>query len=302
MDSIATTMYTNGKYHSAGQNNASTLMQAFNYGTAAFEGIKAFYNNDKHCWFLFRPDQHFARLRRSASALGIDLAITYDEFVGVISKLIKKNDLRTDVYIRPLVYRSEMGVGLFRPSGYGLSIFIQSIVVSVPQAFRCCFVSQRRPVDGSYSVKIAGNYVLSFLSQSEAAQKGHDIGILLSANGYVSEASVMNLFFVKNGKLFTPSLACGPLDGITRKSVMELATKELGKTVREGKFRAARLIEADEVFLCGTGSGINYVRQIEGRTFEFGLKNLLASTLRSLYDDTTRGKMPQRADWLLPVR
>jgi branched-chain amino acid aminotransferase len=294
-------MYTNGKYHSVRLNNASTLMQAFNYGTAAFEGMKAFYQRDKHCWFLFRPDQHYARLKRSAAALGIDLAMTFDEFVGVISKLIKKNDLRTDVYIRPLVYRSEKGVGVSRPSGYGLSVFIQSMTSAAPRAFRCCFVSQRRPVDGSYAIKISGNYVLSFFSQREATQQSRDIGILLSVNGYVSEASVMNLFFVKEGKLFTPSLACGPLDGITRKSLMELAAKELRIRVFEGKYHTARLLEADEVFLCGTGSGINYVRQIEGRTFKLSCRNLLAPRLRALYGDVVHGKVSQRADWLLPV-
>ncbi|MBI5266169.1 MAG: aminotransferase class IV, partial [candidate division Zixibacteria bacterium] len=237
-------MYTNGRYHDARQNNASTRMQAFNYGTAAFEGMKACYDKRARRWLLFRPDQHYARLKRSAAAIGIDFTETYDRFVAVITALIRRNDIRTDIYIRPLVYRDEKGVGLARPSGYGLSVFIQSMPATPPQTYRCCIVPQRRPVDGSGSIKLAGNYILSFLAHRAAVERGFDIAILRSTSGYISEASVMNLFFVSDGKLFTPSLACGPLDGITRRTIIELARHELGITVTEGKYRAARLLSA----------------------------------------------------------
>lgn len=294
-------MYTNGKYHLSSKDNASTMMQAFNYGTAAFEGMKAFYLSERQNWYIFRPDQHYARLKRSVALLGLDFQVTLDEFVGIIATLLKKNNIRSDVYIRPLVYRSEKGAGLTKPSGCGVSIFTQQMPHVSSDGFRCCLVSQRRPVDGTFSVKLAGNYLLSFLSHNEAVRKGYEIGILLSTNGYVSEASVMNLFFIKSGKLFTPSLACGPLNGITRMSIMELARNELGVRVFEGRYRPARMLDADEVFLCGTGSGISFVRQIEKRRFHLDSKELLAPKLRTLYHDATHGRLRQYADWLVPV-
>ena len=295
-------MYTNGRFHDARQNNASTQMQAFNYGTAAFEGMRACYDEDAHHWLLFRPDQHYARLKRSANAIGIDLRETYDRFVAIIATLIRRNDIRSDVYIRPLVYRDEKGVGLTRPSGYGLSVFIQSMPAAPPRAFRACIVPQRRPVDKSCSVKLSGNYLLSFFAHHAAVQNGFDVGLLCSTTGFVSEASVMNLFFVKDGKLFTPSLACGTLDGITRKSILELAGCELGIPVTDGKYRTGRLLSADELFLTGTGSGINYVRQIESQKFALNGQRLLAPKLRNLYDDAIHGRIPGRMDWLLSVR
>lgn len=297
-----TYMYTDGKFHSTQKNNASTMMQAFNYGTAAFEGMRAYYRRDEDNWFLFRPDRHFARLLRSATALGIDLHMTCDEFVSVISALIRKNHERTDLYIRPLVFRNAKGVGLTKASGYGFSVFTQPMSPAPPRVLRCCFVPQRRPIDGSYTVKLAGNYVLSFLSHSEAERKRYDAGILLSNDGYVSESSVMNLFFVRDGKLFTPSLQCGALDGITRQSIIELSQKVLRIKVAEGKYRPARLLDADEVFLCGTGSGINYVGQIERRRFSLKQRDSLAPKLRALYGDAIAGKIPIFLDWLVPVR
>jgi branched-chain amino acid aminotransferase len=294
-------LYTDGRFQSTDKNNVSTMVQAFNYGTAAFEGMKAFYSKERGKWSLFRPEEHYRRLKRSTAMLDIKLEMSLDEFVGIIATLIKKNNDQSDVYIRPIVFRSLKGVGLSKPSGYGVSIFTQPIPYSSANKFRCCFVSQRRPVDGTYSVKITGNYALSFFSQREAKSKGYDIGILLSTNGYVSEASAMNLFFVEAGKLFTPSLACGPLNGITRKSIIQLANEELGIRVFEGKYRPARLLEADEVFFCGTGSGINYVRQIEKRKYSLAKTSSIARKISGLMAAVTQGEVSRFSDWLRPL-
>lgn len=294
-------LYTDGRFLSTDKDNVSTMVQAFNYGTAAFEGMKAFFSKERKEWSLFRPDEHYQRLKRSTAMLDIDFEMSLDEFVNVIATLIKRNNDRSDVYIRPIVFRSRKGVGLVKPSEYGVSIFTQPIPHGSANEYRCCFVSQRRPIDGTYSVKITGNYVLSFFSQREATNKGCDVGILLSTSGYVSEASVMNLFFVENGKLHTPSLACGPLAGITRKSVMQLAGAELGIKVIEGKYRPARLIEADEVFFCGTGSGINYARQLEKRKFNLSNVNSIAKRISGLLAAVTRSEVSRYSDWLWPL-
>jgi len=295
------TMYTNGTFHSANVNNASTMMQAFNYGTAAFEGMKAFYDGAGKEWLLFRPDQHLARLKRSAAVINIDFKMTVGEYVGIVSKLLRKNCFASDVYIRPLVYRSEPGVGMARPSGHGVSIFIQPSSPPSPDRLRCCIVPQRRPTDGSYSVKLAGNYVLSFLSHQYAVAQEYDTGILLSVDGYLSEASVMNLFFVRDGELFTPSLACGALDGITRKSVIELARRTLGIRVHEGKYRPSRLEEADELFFTGTGSGIRAASQLGRRRVKTEGKGAICSQLRETYGDVVHGKLRGYEEWTVRV-
>jgi len=296
------TVYTEGKYHSASQNNVSSMMQAFNYGTAAFEGMKAYYHTDEKKWSIYRPDQYYQRLLKSCSMIDIELGLTFDQFVGIISKLIKKNDLRSHVYIRPLAYRSEKGVGLTRPSSCGVSIFVQGLPHKSGNQFRCCFVPQRRPVDGSYSGKLTGNYLLSYLSHKSAQKRGFDVGILNSSENYLSEASIMNLFFVRAGKLFTPSLECGALAGITRRSVLQLAQEVLGLKVSEGKYRQSSLLEATEVFFTGTGSGVNYVKQVEKKKYSLSQKNRLAVELDKVLTSVCSGKESRYADWLVEVK
>lgn len=294
-------MYTNGKYHAPSVNNVSTMMQAMNYGTAAFEGMKAFYVEDRKGWFLFRPEKYYQRLCRSAGMIGLDFKLSFEEFVGIISRLIRKNNVRADTYIRPLVYREEKGVGLMRPSTYGVSIFIQSIPFSSANQFRCCFVSQKRPTDGTYSGKLTGNYLLSFFSAQEAKDKGYDVGILSSTEGHAAEASIMNLFFVKDGKLFTPALDCGPLAGITRLSIIQLTKEMLKMKVTEGKYRREKLLEADEIFFTGTGSGVNYVKQLERRKFNLERKGQIAPQLAAIFEDVVRLRNDCYQDWLVKV-
>ncbi len=296
------TVYTDGKFHSASQNNVSSMMQAFNYGTAAFEGMKAYYHKDKKKWFIYRPDQYFQRLQKSCSMIDIDPKLSLDRFVDIISRLIKKEDMRTDVYIRPLVYRCEKAVGLTRPSGSGVSIFVQDLPHSSGNQFRCCFVPQRRPVDGSYSGKLTGNYLLSYLSHKAAQKRGFDIAILNSSEGYLSEASVMNLFMVSGGKLLTPSLDCGALAGITRRSILQLAQEVLGVRVAEGKYREKKLLEADEVFFTGTGSGVNYVKQVESTKYKLSGKNRLAVQIDEVLTSVCQGRESKYADWLVEVK
>jgi branched-chain amino acid aminotransferase len=294
-------MYTDGTFHSVDKNNVSTMMQAFNYGLTAFEGMRAFYRSKEKNWYLFRPDRHYARLCRSVRALGNDFPMKEREFVSAIGSLIRKNNQKMDLYIRPLVYRNALGVGLTKPSGVGVSIFTQSLPHPSTDPLRCCFVSQRRPVDGSYSVKLSGNYVLSYFSHAEAQRKGFDVGLLLSNDGFLSESSVMNLFFVNHGNLCTPSLDCGPLDGVTRRSIIELAKVSLSIKVREGKYRPAALLTADEVFLCGTGSGIISLARIESRRLKLKRSKLLAPQLQALYSAVIAGHRPEFRDWLVPV-
>ncbi len=294
-------MYTDGVYHSADRPTIFATMQAFNYGTAAFEGMKAYYKRRAGDWYLFRPDQHYARLTRSADMIDIKVPLSFDEFTQVLSKLLARNNIKTDCYIRPLVYRNARGVGLTRPSEAGLSIFIQASPPKRPRAYRCVLVPQARPTDGSYAVKLSGNYVLSFIAQQEAIRQGADTGILLSNDGYLSEATVMNLFFISDGRLYTPSLLCGALDGITRRSVIELAKRELNVTTIEGGFHSPRLSRADEALLCGTGSGINAISSFGSRKFDLRRKSRLTPQIQFLYRAVCRGRLRGYEDWLVPV-
>jgi len=294
-------LYLNGKYKSVKSEFSFPMLQSFNYGTAAFEGMKAFYRKCERNWYLFRPDQHYNRLKRAAGLIDIRLDFNRSQFIKIISRLIRKNNVRSDIYIRPIVYRDNKGVGLTRPSGSGFSIYLQSTPPRTPGKFSCCLVSQRRPTDGTFNVKLVGNYLLSYFAQKEATAKKFDLGILLSSDGFLSEASLMNLFFIKNNRVYTPSMDCGPLDGITRKSVIQIIREQLGLSVSEGKYRWSRLEGADEIFLTGTGSGINFISRLGKRKFNLKNRNLIGKKVWSIYNDVIYGKNNLYNIWLVEI-
>jgi len=152
-------LYLNGKYYPIDSPHIPITTHAFNYGTAAFEGLRAYFRRNKKTWVLFRPDRHFQRLKKSTAFLGIDFRMSYKEFIDIIARLLKKNNVRKDLYIRPIVYLNARGVGLKKPSGYSVAMYLYDIPVTSPRSLTACFVTQRRPIDGSYSSKITGNYV-----------------------------------------------------------------------------------------------------------------------------------------------
>jgi len=129
---------------------------------------------------------------------------------------------------------------------------------------------------------------------------GYNSGILLSSDGFISEAWAMNLFFVKGRKLFTPSLACGALEGVTRDSVIHIARSVLRLRVYEGKYRSSRLQSAEEIILVGTGSGINNIKKL-GKHNLPRKKTPLACELWRVYISCIRGELPDKFGWLVPI-
>ena len=232
--------------------------------------------------------------------LGIDWDMTYERFARAVCRLILKNDLRKDLYIRPIVYHAAEGVGLTRTDNHKLAIYVQLMPFRKAGRKSVCLVPQRRPTDGSCSVKIAGNYALSFMAQSSAREKGFSAGIMLSSDGYLSEAAVMNLFWVRDGALFTPSLDCGPLPGITRDCVITIARELLGVKVCEGKYRPRALLSADEIFLCGTGTAIAPVDRFGDRQLSVR-KDSLTAQIWSHYRRILRSRPRKYSDWFRSV-
>lgn len=180
-------------------------------------------------------------------------------------------------------------------------MFLEPQTIKVPKVLSTCIVSPKRPTDGSFNVKLSGNYLLSYFAQKEALAQKCDLGIMLSTDNYLSEATIMNLFFVKNDKIFTPSIACGALDGITRRSVMEIISKIMGRKVYEGKYRPGHLANADSAFLTGTGSGINVVSQFNKAKFSTAKSKHLAYKLFEIYAQITRGQNDQFGHWLTVI-
>ena len=293
-------IYFDGSFIKDDKPNVRIAGHPLNYGVAAFEGMRALWDGKNKTWYFFRPDRHFERIQRGAAFLGFEFNLSFDDFIGILSKLLRKNNFRSDVYLRPLVFSSAEGVGMMKQGRTMLAVYSEPKPLQQLKPGTACLVPQRRPSDGSFAAKITGNYVLSYAAQLAAKKLGYNVGILLSDKGHVSEGSAMNLFWCKDGDLFTSSLACGPLAGVTRETVLTLSRDQLGLRVREGKYRPSVLSKADELFICGTGSGITPLVRFEKTKLTGGNKRSLTNRLWNEYQTALRARPAQYSDWFIP--
>jgi len=282
------------------------MTHAFNYGTAVFEGIRAYWNEDKRQMFILFLKEHYERLQRSALSVKIDLKYPLAEMMKQTIILCKENGYKEDIYIRPIAYKSEEKIGL------GLTgieddfcVFVSPFgaYLDISKGISVCVSSWRRIPAQSLpqGAKITGAYINSSLAKAEALEKGFDEAILLAPEGTVAEGSGENIFLVKDGKLITPPLAEIILPGITRVAIMELAEKELGIETIERHINKNELYEADELFFCGTGAQISSIVKVDGKNIKDGRVGHITKKLQGIYFKAAKGDDPKYEDWVTPV-
>ncbi len=267
--------------------NVSIATHALHYGTAAFAGMRVYpdsKNPDKVV--LFRPDLHFKRLSGSAKLLGYDLPAQKIE--AAIKEFIASNPA-SSYYMRPLVYVSDLGVApRLHDVEHDLLIYgLEMGDYLSKDGITCTFSSWTRGEDRGLPLrgKISGTYVISALAKSEAVARGFDEAILLNSRGKVAEGSAMNIFMVKDGILTTPSVTQDILEGITRCSLLGIATK-LGIPTAERAIDKSELLLAEEVFLTGTAAQIAPIKRIESYTLpsKHPITSKLADALQQIID------------------
>jgi len=284
----------------------SISTHALNYGTACFEGIRAYWNAEEEQLFVFRMREHYQRMLRSCRILLINLPYTVEDMERITLELLRKEGYREDVYIRPLAYKATEGIGVrLHDLEEDFAIFSVPFghYIEKEEGARACVSSWRRISDDAIPAraKITGAYVNSALSKTEAHLDGFDEAIVLSHDGHVSEGSAENIFIVREGKLITPPVTDDILEGITRATVIELAREELGIETEERRIDRTELYIADEVFFCGTGVQIVAVVEIDHRPVGTGKMGPVVSQLRRLYFDVVRGKVEKYRHWCTPV-
>lgn len=298
-------IYHNGKYVRYGDARIGLLAHGLNYGTGCFEGIRGYWNADQQQVYIFRLQDHFERLRRSAKLLLISLEETTAQLSAHAVELVRRNELRRDVYIRPIVFKSAEEIGV-RLHGVGHDISIVALphkaYLDASKGLRTCISSWRRVDDNSAPAraKLTGIYVSSALAKSDAINSGFDEAILLTADGHVAEGSAENIFIVRDRVLITPPVTDNILEGITRAAVMELAQTELGLSVVERSIDRSELYQADEVFFTGTAVGVSAVVEVDHRLVGDGSIGKVSAALIQLYDDISLGRLSQYARWLTP--
>ena len=279
----------------------SVATHALHYGTGAFGGMRAIPDPNKPGgMLLFRAERHARRLSQSAHLLMADLA--EDTVMEALTAVLHANNPRTPIYLRPFVYTSDLGIAP-RLHNIETDFLIYGLELGdylSPDGVSCRISIWTRQEDRSLPLrgKISGAYITSSLAKSEAVASGFDEALLMNTRGKVSEASGMNLFIVRDGRLITPGVDQDILEGITRASVIELA-RDMGIEVIERPVDKTELFIADEVFLTGTAAKITPIRQLESTTLS--QRRPLMEALRTKLVAITEGRDQDYAHWVTRI-
>lgn len=290
------------------QAQVSILTQALHYGTGTFGGMRAYWNDEHEQLYIFRPLDHFKRLLNSSALLRMNLGHTPESLLDVLLTLIRKEGFRTNCYIRPLAYISEETLAVrVHELESDLAIVVRplgnSSYVNIDDGAHVCFSAWRRVDDNAIPArgKIVGAYVNSMMIKTDAMLAGYDDALVLNNDGHVSEFSAANFFMVRDGIAITPPINANVLEGIIRRSLIQMLRDDLGIEVVERNVDRTEVYMADEIFMCGTGAQISPVTHIEHRSVGGGSIGPITSRLRQLFMDVVYGRVDKYRDWVDPV-
>lgn len=285
-----TILFYDGQMMRATEAHTNLYGQTLHYGYGAFEGIRS-YDTD-HGPRIFKAREHYERLIRSCELLGIPFAYSVEEMTQISYKVLESNGF-SDAYLRPLVI-CDPSMTLINGQSTRLVIaawewgaYLGEKLLSLKISPYC----RPHPRSVHMEAKAVGHYVNSILASSDARKGGYDEALLLDCDGYLAEGPGANLFFEKDGKLYTPAQG-HILPGITRATVFEMC-RELGATVEEGRYTAEDLFEADSAFFCGTGAEIIGIKAIDHKEFKQAWTDSIGSKLRQMYLLLVREKTTQ---------
>ena len=298
-------VYFNGQYVRLGEARVGILTHALHYGTGVFEGIRAHWNDAQQQMFVLRPMEHYERWKRNCGIMRIGVPLLPGQLTDITLELMRRNRMETNVYVRPLAYKSAERVGVVPDDQDAFAIIALPFgeYLHAANGLHAGISSWRRIDDNAIPAraKICGAYANSALASDEARRGGFDEAILLNEDGHVAEGSTCNLFMVRDHRLITPPVHDNVLEGITRNCVMQLARREMRIEVVERSIDRSELFVCDEVFLTGTAVGIGPVVRINHRPVRDGAIGPLTHGIRQLYVDAVHGRLGEYREWLTPV-
>jgi branched-chain amino acid aminotransferase len=293
-------IWMNGEFVAWDDARVHVLSHGLHYGTGVFEGIRC-YETDRGP-AVFRHREHLERLQDSAELYYLPLGYTSEELREATHELIRRNGLQS-CYIRPLAFRGYGEMGL-----YAQSSPVDVMIAVWPWGAYLGEEGKRHGVRATVSswrrispsgliphAKASGQYLNSVLAKNAAAQAGYEEAILLDEAGNVCEGSGENIFVVREGQLVTPGHTNSILDGISRKSVIQIA-EDLGYTVVERDVARSELYLAEEAFLCGTAAELVPLREVDGH--ELGDPGEITKVIQAKFEDALHGRAPEYAEWL----
>ena len=288
------------------QAKISIMSHVINYGTGCFEGIRAYWNHTEEQLFIFRLYEHYQRFIASQKILMMEPRLSAKQLSDLTIELLQKENYHTDAYIRPLAYKTDEIIGV-KLHGLNDDVSIWTTpfgrYVDKEEGASVGFSSWRRISDNNIPPrgKITGAYVNSAFIKSEAILNGFDEALVLNERGHVAEGSAENVFIIRDGVLITPPVQEDILEGITRSTIMELVTEELGLQVQERPISRTEFYVADEAFFVGTGVQVTAIANVDHRPVGTGQMGPIVHAIRDLYFDVVRGNVAKYRYWCTPV-
>ncbi len=295
-----------GKIVPYDQAKVGVMTHALNYGTGAFGGVRAYWNAEEEQLYIFRPHDHFTRLLNSARMIASEVEYDQEQLLAFTIDLVRAEEYREDIYIRPLIYKSDELIGVrLHDLSSELTIFAIPFTryVERDDDAHVTFSSWRRVDDNAIPArgKFTGAYINSAFIKTDATRSGFDEALVLTNEGHVSEGSAMNIFMIRFGKLITPPVTENILEGITRRTIITLAREELGLEVEERPIDRTEVFLCEELLMTGTAAQVTAVTRVDHRPIADGVMGPVTTKLRQLFDDVVRGKMPAYRHWNAPV-
>ena len=298
--------YFQGKIVPYSKAKVGVATHALNYGTAVFGGMRGYWNEEKKRLFVFRPLDHYRRFLNSCRLLCMEFEHTPESLTDLTLELLRRDAYRQNIYIRPLAYKAEEGIGVrLHDLKEDLTIFALPFgqYIKNDTSAHVTISSWRRIDDNMIPArgKISGAYASSALIKTDAARAGFDEALVLTQEGHLTEGSAMNIFMVRDGFLVTPPVTDNILEGITRRSIMELARNELGLTVVERPIDRTEVYICEELFLTGTAAQVTVVTKVDYRPIGKGVMGPIGEQLRKLFMEIARGNNSKYAHWNMAV-
>jgi|TARA_B100001167_G_C16741953_1_gene291487 branched-chain amino acid aminotransferase len=295
-------VWMDGKYVNWKDANVPILTHAMHYGTAVFEGIRAYPSEDN--LLVFRLKEHLERLVESCKILPLEHKFSVDDLEKAILGLLKKNQLKESSYIRPIVYVGYGGIGL-NFTGFPINVAIAAFPFGkyfTNPEIKVCISNWKRISDESMppQAKASGNYLNSVMAKLDALRAGFDDAILLDSKSSVSEGTGENIFVIKNGEIVTPPTSASILVGITRGSIMKIA-QDMGMEIKERDVSRVELYQADEVFFSGTAAEVTAIVEIDNRKIGTGKIGEITKKIRDSYAEIVIGNNEKYNNWLTEV-
>ena len=298
--------YFKGKIVPYSEAKVGVLTHALNYGTAAFAGVRAYWNEQEKQLYIFRAYDHYHRFLNSAKLLCMQLDHTPETLTQLTVDLLRLDGYQQDIYIRPLAYKSDEIIGV---KLHGLHEEISICAIPFDKYLdddtnaHVTISSWRRVDDNIIPArgKISGAYANSAFIKTDAVRAGFDEALVLTQEGHISEGSAMNFFMMRDGLLITPPITENILEGITRRSIIELARQELNLSVVERPVDRTEVYLCDELFLTGTAAQVTAVTRVDFRPVGDGKMGPVTAKVYQLFQDVLRGKVSKYSHWLTPV-